>query len=243
MPETLATILKYTLIPVTATIIGGIIAAYRSPGERTRITVQHFAAGVVFSAVATELLPDLVTNFNVPSLIIGFSLGVGLMLFVRWLMRKIEPGEKDSDQKGSGGLIVAAGVDVFIDGLLVGVSFDVGIKEGVIITIALTIELLFLALSVASSLAKGGTSKLKIIGITTILALLVLIGAVLGWSLLEGLSRGYLDAIIAFAVAALLYLVTEELLVEAHVGRDTAFSTAMFFVGFLVVMILEAATN
>jgi len=45
-------------------------------------------------------------------------------------------------------------------------------------------------------------------------------------------------------VAALLYLVTEELLVEAHKGeQDSTFSTTMFFVGFLIVLILENFTE
>jgi ZIP family zinc transporter len=36
----------------------------------------------------------------------------------------------------------------------------------------------------------------------------------------------------------LLYLVTEELLVEAHETKDTAFATSMFFVGFLLFLLL-----
>ncbi len=238
MSESLQTVLTYTLIPVVVTIIGGIIAAYRSPGERTRITVQHFAAGVVFAAVALELLPELVTNMQLLPLIIGFSSGVALMLVVRWGSEKLEGGQ------GSGSLVIAAGVDVFIDGLLMGVSFDVGIKEGIIITVALSIELLFLALSVSSNLANEGKSKLRIIATAIILSLLVLIGATLGGTILQGIHGSALEGIIAFAVAALLYLVTEELLVEAHKGKqDTAFSTTMFFVGFLIVIILETATK
>ncbi len=237
MSESLQTVLTYTLIPVVVTIIGGIIAAYRSPGERTRITVQHFAAGVVFAAVALELLPELVTNMQLLPLIIGFSSGVALMLVVRWGSEKLEGGQ------GSGSLVIAAGVDVFIDGLLMGVSFDVGIKEGIIITVALSIELLFLALSVSSNLANEGKSKLRIIATAIILSLLVLIGATLGGTILQGIHGSALEGIIAFAVAALLYLVTEELLVEAHKGeQDSAFSTTMFFVGFLIVIILETAT-
>ncbi len=236
MSESLQTILTYTLIPIVVTIIGGTIAAYRTPGEKTRITVQHFAAGVVFAAVALELLPELVTNLKILPLIIGFASGVALMLVVRWGAEKFE------GKHGSGGLVIAAGVDVFIDGLLMGVSFDVGLKTGIIITIALSIELLFLALSVASSLAKEGKSKSRIILTTIILSLLVLIGAAIGGSLLEGIHGSALEGIIAFAVAALLYLVTEELLVEAHKGeRDSAFSTTMFFVGFLIVLLLETA--
>lgn len=235
MNDSLLTVLTYVMIPVVVTIIGGIIAAYKSPGEKTRITVQHFAAGVVFAAVALELLPELVTNLKLLPLIIGFSSGVALMLIVRKVSEKIE------GSTGSGGLVIAAGVDVFIDGLLIGVSFDVGLRAGIIITIALAIELLFLALSVASTLAKEGKSKLRIIGTTIALSLLVLIGATIGGTLLQGIHGSGLEGIIAFAVAALLYLVTEELLVEAHKeDKDSAFATTMFFVGFLIVLILES---
>lgn len=237
MEDSLQTVLTYVLIPVVVTILGGIIAAYRSPGERTRIAVQHFAAGVVFAAVAIELLPELVSNLQILPLIIGFSSGVALMLVVRWGSEKFEGGQ------GSWGLVIAAGVDVFIDGILIGVSFDVGLRAGIIITIALSIELLFLALSVASSLVKEGKSKSRIIVTTIILSLLILFGATLGGTLLEGIHRTGIVGIIAFAVAALLYLVTEELLVEAHKGeQDSAFSTTMFFVGFLIVIMLETAT-
>ncbi|MEQ9619458.1 MAG: transporter [Deltaproteobacteria bacterium] len=242
MSDPLEKVLTYTLIPVVATIAGGIIAAFRSPGEKTRISVQHFAAGVVFAAVAAELLPELVTNLRVIPLLLGFSSGVALMLAVRWAMGRLEK-KRETGKKGAGGLLVASGVDVFIDGLLVGISFDIGLREGIIITIALTIELLFLAVSVASSLAKENAGKARIIASTTLLALLVLAGATLGGTLLEGLSGGGLEVIIAFATAALLYLVTEELLVEAHDGPDTAFTTAMFFVGFLSILILESLTN
>jgi len=231
------TVLSYVLIPVIVTIIGGIIAAYKSPGDKTRITVQHFAAGVVFAAVAVELLPELVKKVEVLPMIIGFSLGLGLMLLVRHFSNKIE------GSAGPTGLVVASAIDVFIDGLLIGVSFDVGLKAGVIITIALAIELLFLALSVASTLAKEGQSKSRIIVTTIVLSILVLIGATIGAMLLQGLKSAGLEGIIAFAVAALLYLVTEELLVEAHKeNNDSAFSTTMFFLGFLIVLILHTST-
>lgn len=231
------TVLSYVMIPVIVTIIGGIIAAYKSPGDKTRITVQHFAAGVVFAAVAVELLPELVVDLTFPALILGFSVGVALMLAVRYFSGKMEGAS------GSTGLVVASGVDVFIDGLLIGVSFDVGLKAGIIITIALSIELLFLALSVASTLAAEGKSKTRIIGTTIVLSVLVLIGSTIGSTLLQGLHGPGLEAIIAFAVAALLYLVTEELLVEAHKGQnDSTFATTMFFLGFLIVLLLENLT-
>lgn len=243
MSDSFEKILTYTLIPVVATIGGGIIAAFRAPGEKTRISVQHFAAGVVFAAVALELLPELVHNLEMIPLCVGFSLGVALMLFVRWYMGRLGKKGSAAGKRGAGGLLAASGVDVLIDGLLVDISFEVGVREGVIIAAALTIELLFLAISVASSLAKENTGKAKIIASTVLLASLVLTGAAVGSALLSDLAGSGLEAIIAFATAALLYLVTEELLVEAHEGPDTAFTTAMFFAGFLSILIVESLTG
>ncbi len=242
MPDSLEKLLTYTLIPVIATIAGGTVAAFRSPGETIRVSVQHFAAGVVFSAVGVELLPELVRNLTIGPLVLGFSAGVALMLLVRTWTQRLEKGGSGSGKKGADGLLIASGVDVFIDGLLVGISFEVGFREGVIITIALTIELLFLAISVASSLAKRNAGKSRIIISSAVLALLILLGALLGGTLLQGIRGGGLEGIVAFATAALLYLVTEELLVEAHEGRDSSFTTAMFFVGFLSILILESLT-
>ena len=236
MTGNLLTVLTYVLIPVAITIAGGVMAAYRKPGEKTRVTVQHFAAGVVFAAVALELLPEITRRIHIIPLVIGFCAGVSLMLVVRKFSEKL------GGVQGTTGLIVAAAVDVFIDGLLMGVSFDVGLKEGIIITAALSIELLFLALAVSATMTDRGVSTNKIVVVIIMLSILVLFGALLGATLLSGLGGFSLDLVIAFAVAALLYLVTEELLVEAHRGpSDSAFSTTMFFVGFLIVIILEAA--
>lgn len=76
MNISLFTILAYVSSPFVLTIIGGIVAAYTSPGERLRVTVQHFAAGVVFAEVAVELLAEIMML----PLLIGFSSGVALML-------------------------------------------------------------------------------------------------------------------------------------------------------------------
>ena len=50
--------LLYTLFPVGATILGGVVAVLRPPSAQIQRALQHFAAGVVFAAAAVELLPD-----------------------------------------------------------------------------------------------------------------------------------------------------------------------------------------
>lgn len=47
-----------------------------------------------------------------------------------------------------------------------------------------------------------------------------------------------LAAILGFGASALLYLVTEDLLLEAHATSDTLVVTATFFLGFLIPLLL-----
>jgi ZIP family zinc transporter len=232
-------VLMFTLLPVISVILGGIISAYRQPSQGLRVIIQHFAAGVVFSAVALQILPELVEKLRIVPLVIGFSLGVVLMIGAGRLVEKLIGGKNEVEAMGSGGLAFASGIDMVIDGLLLGVSFGIGEKQGIMITIALTIELLLLGLSVSSSMVRERVNRSRVIAITTMLGFCVVLGSTIGGLLLEGLSGAALVSVLAFATSAFLYLVTEELLVEAHKGQDTAFATAMFFVGFLLMMVIE----
>jgi len=60
---------------------------------------------------------------------------------------------------------------------------------------------------------------------------------------LSGLSGATLVGVLSFATAALMYLVTEELLVEAHQLPDMALATAMFFLGFLGLLVIEMSMH
>jgi len=43
---------------------------------------------------------------------------------------------------------------------------------------------------------------------------------------------------LAFGAVVLMYLVTEELLVEAHKAAETAWAPSVFFVGFFVYLVI-----
>lgn len=64
------------------------------------------------------------------------------------------------------------------------------------------------------------------------------IGAVLATPV-TALSAPAVTGFLAFGLVALLYLVTEELLVEAHETPDRPWVAAMFFAGFLALLMLE----
>ncbi len=56
----LTNVLAFASIPTVAVVLGGVFASIRTPSPAVRSGVQHIAAGVLFAALATELLPDVV---------------------------------------------------------------------------------------------------------------------------------------------------------------------------------------
>lgn len=225
----MATALAYTLIPVLAALLGAGAAVSVRPGPLLVSAIQHFAAGVVFAAAAGEILPDVVHGGSAWATVTGGSAGVAVMLLVKELEERF---------KGPAGLFAAVGVDVMIDGLVLGIAFAAGARAGVLLTIALTLEVLFLSLTVATELTTTVTSRIRIIGTVGLLALLLPLGTVLA-APVSALPGVVVTGFFAFGLVALLYLVTEELLVEAHETPDRPWVTAMFFAGFLALIVVE----
>lgn len=212
-------------------------ARWRGAGDRLRSTLQHFAAGVVFSTVAVELLPDLLRSHAVVATVAGFAAGVGLLLLIRKLSQESPPSAAAiRAQALPMGMLVALGIDILLDGLLVGLGFSVGAKEGGMITAALSLELLSLGLALGASLQAFAVKKVFLVGVT--FAGTLLLGAAVGVTFIAGLSPHWLAGVLAFGCAALLFLVTEELLVEAHESGENTFATAMFFAGFLLFLVI-----
>lgn len=244
MTQLFQKILMFSLIPVCTLIAGGIIAIVHKPNGIVRSLILHFAAGVVFSVVAVELLPDIVKTHATPPLIIGFAVGFLLMVGIR---KFTEPKEgkmvKSASSKIPLSLLVAIGVDVFIDGLLLGIGFTAGITEGIFLAIALGVELLSLGMATVTELGKNTVSRPKSLGLIASLAAVFFASAVLGATLLHSLSHRASEVLLSFGVSALLFLVTEELLTEAHEEKETVWHTSAFFFGFLLFLVFGMICN
>lgn len=239
MPSPLSNVLAFAAIPAAAVVVGGVVAAFRTPSPAVRSGVQHIAAGVLFAALATELLPDILHRRLPWVTLVGFGLGVAAMLLLKALAARMEASAGDGALTGlPTSLLLVSGVDIALDGLLIGISFAAGERQGLLITLALTLEVLFLGVATAAAMSGPGTRR-RVIGTTLAFALLLLSGAAIGSYFLAGVSGVILDAVMSFGVAALLYLVTEELLVEAHEVDETPILTSMFFVGFLALLLIE----
>lgn len=237
---------------------GAVIAALATRGQTSTLTsyVQHFAAGLIIAAATLDLLPEALHLGGGWPLIIGFVLGTAFMLALRALLTRFGHGHSHGDDHGHGHghghgdsqtkavtgvnlrLVVALAVVVLIDGAIIGIALSAGGAAALLIAIALSIELLFVAASTAGSARAGGGSLGTAIGVGAFVAVVMPIGAVLGAVVFAGVSAPVLIAGLGFGAAALLFTAVAELLVEAYEIKESTGTIAMAAGGFLLFLIL-----
>lgn len=143
------------------------------------------------------------------------------------------------------GLIVPVIVDCIVDGFLVGSTSAVSPRAGIILGIANMIEMGFLGLAVSLRVSKCTGSSL--IARTTVLVMppLIMLGASVFGALSGSLAREHpvvFIGFISFGIVALLYLVVNELLVEAReaqAGKEYWWTAMVLFVGIYSVVLLD----
>jgi ZIP family zinc transporter len=220
------------LIPAIVVALSGVLTLIWHPSHQARSLIQHFAAGVVIAVLAVEVLPEL-TREHAPNwvLIASFAFGVFLMYVMKIWSEHLEHKAKLSGTEGANvGLISTVFIDAAVDGLIIGAGFAASKETGFVLAIGLSVEMLFLGLSLVSNTMKGW----RIVALTTLLGVDMIASILLGNYFLTGASPSVISAILSFGVAALLYLVTEELLIEAHTVEEKPTSVLWLFSGFLL---------
>jgi ZIP family zinc transporter len=90
--------------------------------------------------------------------------------------------------------------------------------------------MLFLAMSLISETIKGK----RVLLLSACFSLTILVCAALGYRFLSTSPGSSIAIALAFSAAALIYLVTDELLVEAHEQEEKPYSTLVLFSGFVL---------
>lgn len=235
MPSFL-TVAGYGALAGAAMALGGTLAAFWPPGARMRSHLHHVAAGFVFAAAAVEVLPHVIRRDQPLAAALGFAAGIALTLAIRLVT------EKFGDKGGKLSFLGVLAADQLIDGLLIGVAATSGQGEaGLLVAVAVCVELLTLGLSLGAML--GAASRSRVIGTSLALAPAPLAGAIGGYFLGGELGPGSLEATLAFAVAVFLFMAAEELLKEAHETKETPLGTSLFFVAFLALLLLDMARS
>ena len=90
MPDQFSIPLPYVLLATGAGILGSGIALFWEPKAKARSAIQHFAAGAVLAAVASNIVPEVEHIGTLTSILSGFVAGGLAMIGLKWMVVRLE---------------------------------------------------------------------------------------------------------------------------------------------------------
>ena len=219
-----------------------------------------FAAGVMVAASVWSLLIPAIEeaqNWGMPGWLPaagGFLLGVGFLMALDCVMPHLPLGAKEPEGHSSTWrrttlLIFAVTLHNIPEGMAVGFSFALAAQHGndpalyagaMALAIGMGIQNFPEGAAISLPLRQEGLPAWKSFvygGLSGIVEPIFGILAVL----VAGSIQPLLPWLLAFAAGAMLYVVVEELIPEAHLGEHSNVGTLGVMAGFLVMMVLDVA--
>ena len=240
-----------------ATVLGaGTVFFFRKDlSASTQRIFLGFAAGVMIAASVWSLLipaMDMAEEMGQNVLLPvggGFLLGGAFLMLLDGLMPHLHIGSKDPEglpaKLGRSTMVVlAVTLHNIPEGMAVGLAFAIAAQEGGAVAGAVALALGMglqnfpegAAISLPLRSEGAGKKKAFLCG-----ALSGVVEPVFGLLtvLVAGAITPIMPWILSFAAGAMIYVVVEELIPEAHLGEHSHVGTASVMSGFLVMMLLD----
>lgn len=240
--------LGWLIGPGVATGVGGLfLLVVRRPSGRLLDTVLGFTAGVMLAATVFSLLVPALERGSLAEVVGGFLLGCAVLAVLDRVvphvhLRFFEAGHAaPAEGKRATLLLSALTIHNVPEGMAVGVAFAAGGPElGIPIALAIGIQNIPEGFAAAAPLLPLGVSTGRTLGIAALTGLVEPPAALAAYAAFD-VASVLLAGALAFAAGAMLYVVVDELIPEAHARGYQATATGALVVGFVVMMTLDNA--
>ena len=212
----------FAAITVIATTFGGFVALRSS--DRFHL-VLGLSAGLLLGLVGFDLLPEVFAMnkdswLGVPAVSVAILAGFLLLHVVEGLFGSHEPAESDyghdHEHHNIAGAVgaLAMGGHVFLDGVGLGVAFQVSNSLGIAVFLAIVVHAFSDGLNTVSMLVKSGHWSKSSKYLLAVDAVARVGGAAVGTYL--ALNDEYLALYLALFSGFVIYIATSHILPEAH---------------------------
>ena len=236
-------------------LAGALVAAVTSLPPRVAAVLTAFGGGILFAAVALELVPEADREAGVPLTVLGL-LG-GMLVYVAadaWLNRSasmktmrraghaaaagVEMPPASDDGEAARGQSIAVGL--FVDGVPESLALGLTIAQGEIglaLLAGVVVGNLVESYGAAQPIVAGGRSKRFAVGLLGGIGVVLAVATVVGATLLAGASPAFVGTAQAAAAGAVLAVVSISIVPHAfeEVSGAVAVATVLgFVVGYLL---------
>lgn len=234
---------------------------HKTMGNQVQKIFLGFAAGVMIAASVWSLLIPAIEEAESNGQIGwvsaggGFILGTAFLFGLDQVIPHLHPGINkvegiSSSMKRTSLLITAVTLHNIPEGMAVGLSFALAAQHGgggseayasaVALAIGIGIQNFPEGAAISLPLRQEGMGLGRSFFLGSMSGIVEPIFGILT-VLIAGLIAPYMPWLLSFAAGAMVYVVVEELIPEAHLGEHSNVGTMGFMGGFLIMMILDVA--
>lgn len=237
----------FAAVTVIATTLGGYLALRAS--DRFHL-VLGLSAGLLLGLVGFDLLPEVFEMnkdswLGVPAVSIALLSGFLILHIVEGFFGSHEPAESDyghdHEHHNIAGAVgaLAMGGHVFLDGIGLGVAFQIDKKLGFAVFLAVLVHAFSDGLNTVSLMVKSGHWTSRSYALLGVDAIARIGGATFGTYL--ALSDSLMSIYLALFSGFLIYLATSHILPEAHSRHSSRWTFGATIVGVISMGAIVAA--
>lgn len=220
---TLAYIIVFSLVGSVVSLVGGfVLLANERLAKRLSHALAAFAAGALLGTAFLDLIPEALEGSDeaMPMLlwvVVGVVLFFILERFIHWFHphhEHLDAHEHESKLTVSL-LLIGDTVHNFIDGVVIGATFLVDIRLGVLTSLAVAAHEIPQEIGDVAIMLHRGVPRRKIILYNILSALAALVGALLVYVAGTALD-GMLPVFLALTAGFFIYIAASDLMPELH---------------------------
>lgn len=215
-------VLVLAALPAAGNIVGSLLAEIADVSRRTLSLALHLAAGIVIGVVGLELLPRTLQARPPWVPLLAFVAGGVLFMGLERAIGFVKSRASSGDQR-TGPLAIFGGVciDLFSDGVLIGTGSLINPALGLLLAIGQVPADVPEGFAAAATLRANGVPRRHRLLLAASFAIPVLAGGTIGYLALRTAPDLVTLSVLALTGGALITVVVEEMVPEAH-GGDTS---------------------
>lgn len=233
-----------------ATVIGALLGfLFKNASQKFSNILMAFAGGIMLSAAVLGLiLPSL--NYGGEFKLLITILGIFVGALCLNLIDKITPHlhkmiGKDIEEHKATNLnrvllfVIAIAIHNLPEGIAAGVGFGSESQtQGLLIALGIALQNVPEGMVIIAPMIAAGVSKKKTFLIASITGLIEVVGTFLGYFAIK-IATVILPFALAFAGGTMLYVVSDEILLENYPNQSRRHITFSFLIGFCVMLVLD----
>jgi ZIP family zinc transporter len=241
-----------SVLPGMATGLGGLALLLIRGRPTTRLldVLTGLTAGIMLSASVFSLLLPALDRGSILGVTTGFLVGAGFLavldatvphIHARFAERGREENPRDPARHRAILLLLALTIHNVPEGMAVGLAFAAGgVELGLPTAIAIGAQNIPEGFAAAAPLLSAGMPKRRAIGFAFATGAVEPPAALLA-AVAAGIAGAMLVGGLAFAAGAMIYVVVDELIPEAHGNGNERYATLALIGGFVVMLVLDNA--